>query len=869
MTEATTAEVIFDGDADAVVRARRLVRSTVSDQGDLADDAELIISELVTNALLHGEPPVRVRVHAGEVVRIEVRDTGRSAPIVLPRNTDAMTGRGLALVAALASSWGVDGDPTGGKVVWAELSPEPRRQHAEPGDVDIDALLAAWADEGPDQILYTVRLGEVSTELLRSAKAHHDNVVRELTLMREGALHGKALPAETAALVQSVTADFADARAEMKRLAADSTAAGRELTDLVLHLPASAAEAAERYLAALDEADRYARSAHLLTLAPPPVHRLFRQWYVRSLVEQLRALERGATPPPVKPFQVVLTEALYRVEGQGASGVAESLEPPSPTGRPKGEARGRPTQTAAEAARARGWRAHLLPAVTLLVGFAITAGITVFAHLSVQRTEAHLLKLQTELTANAIQVAPVDIQRRLGPRVTAAASGNSSQFAQMIDSSVHPPGPFDTAELWRVGAGTPQLVATAGGAPAASPAQIQQIVVAARGANGFTVTWMHSASAQRFAYAQAATGPAGTFVAYAEQPLPGNRMTKVPKGSPGANLDYEIFLGPARPQNLVIATATAPFHGPTATATLPFANQKLTLVAAARGPLAGTFSTSVPWWVAAAGVLLTLAAAAVAETLVRRNLRAESLAQENLRMYQEQRSVAETLQRSLLPDKLPKLAAVETAARYLPGTAGIEVGGDWYDVLEVGGRVFFTVGDVSGRGLSAATLMGQLRYLIDAFALEGDQPDALLARLSRLVEVADDRFATVLCGLLDPATGQVMMANAGHLPPALADEGGCRLLDQVSDPPIGVGTDFSLMTVQMRPGALLVLVTDGLVERRGESLVDGLRRLCETVGTGGDPNEVVDRVVAALVPAQEVDDDMALLALRWTGPPTT
>lgn len=458
MNETVTSEVVFEGDADALSRARRLVRTTASELGELADDAELVVSELLTNALLHGEPPVTVRVRAAEVIRIEVHDTGRSAPIVLPRNTEAMTGRGLALVSALATSWGVEGDPAGGKVVWAELSNGPAPPAAAPGEVDIDALLAAWADEELEETLYTVRLGEVPTELLRSAKSHQDNVVRELTLMRQGAVRGKALPTDTAALVQSVTADFAETRAQMKRLAAESNAAGLELTDMVLHLPARAADAAERYLAALDEADRHARSAHLLTLAPLPVHRLFREWYVRSLVDQLRALERGDTPPPVKPFQLVLSDALHQEESRFDRDGAGLLE------RHGSVRRGRALHDVADEQRHGGtWRAHLLPAVTLLIGFAITAGITVFAHLSVQRTETHLLQLQTGLTADAIQVAPVDIQRRLGPRVTAAASGNSSQFARALSSSVHSPGPFSSAELWRLGGPAPQLVATAGG----------------------------------------------------------------------------------------------------------------------------------------------------------------------------------------------------------------------------------------------------------------------------------------------------------------------------------------------------------------------------------------------------------------------
>ena len=312
----TVAELTLGREVDAVPQARRLARSCLGGEwSDLAGDAELVVSELVTNATLHGEPPIVVRVLVGDRVRVEVHDSGRSAPILLRRNTDAMTGRGLAMVAALAVNWGVDAAPSGGKVVWAELAREEREAGPGQADVDIDALLAGWSDDDPGTATYTVRLGAVSTELLLAAKAHIDNVVRELTLIREGqAALGNTLPPDLEALVRSVTGDFAAARAEIKRQAAAAAARGDDLTDLELHLSPSAAEAGERYLAALDQADRYARASDLLTLASPRVHRLFRQWYVRSLVAQLRALAAGREPPPTKPFQLVLAAEIAALE---------------------------------------------------------------------------------------------------------------------------------------------------------------------------------------------------------------------------------------------------------------------------------------------------------------------------------------------------------------------------------------------------------------------------------------------------------------------------------------------------------------------------------------------------------------------------
>ncbi len=323
----TVAEVTLDREPDAVPRARRLVRSALTeDAPELAADAELVVSELVTNAALHGEAPITVRVLIDRVVRIEVEDNGRQVPILLRQRPDAMTGRGLAMVATVVSRWGVETLESGGKTVWAEIHPDPltRMAVASPPQINVDALFDAYADDDPSTAAYTVKLGPVSTELLLAAKAHIDNVVRELALMREGeASSGVALPAELSALIQTVTIDFAEARTEIKRQAASAAARGETLTDLELHLSPSAADAGERYLDALDQADRYGRSAHFLTLAPPHVHRVFRRWYVGESIRQLRDLSRGLIPSPAVPLQVILAEEVAALGD--ASGSADRL----------------------------------------------------------------------------------------------------------------------------------------------------------------------------------------------------------------------------------------------------------------------------------------------------------------------------------------------------------------------------------------------------------------------------------------------------------------------------------------------------------------------------------------------------------------
>ncbi len=328
-----TAELVLGQEEDAVPRARAFVRSFLgTNHGAVLADAELVVSELVTNATLHGVPPVRVRLTDGtDLVRVEVQDRGHNGPLVMRPPSQAMTGRGLAVVAALSSRWGVEPTAGEGKVVWAEILPtegdtDGRVRRDGPGaEPDVDALLATWGDEQWPQA-YLIDLGHVSTELLLAAKSHIDNVVRELTLLGRGQGPGQTAP-EIADLVHTVTVGFSDVRSQLKRLAAAAAARGEPMTRLQLHVPARAADAGERYLAALEEADRYARSARLLTLAPPRAHRLFREWYVRALAAQVRSLSHGRPAPAVRPLDAVLAGELTSLGAQAeAAGRLAALQ---------------------------------------------------------------------------------------------------------------------------------------------------------------------------------------------------------------------------------------------------------------------------------------------------------------------------------------------------------------------------------------------------------------------------------------------------------------------------------------------------------------------------------------------------------------
>jgi GAF domain-containing protein/anti-sigma regulatory factor (Ser/Thr protein kinase) len=334
--ELAAAELRLGAEPDAVPRARRFVLDALVDVGhNVADDAALVATELVTNGLLHAGPPVtvRVRVTPGGV-RVEVEDTSRETPMKAIASAEAMTGRGLSLVGALATGWGVDASESGGKVVWAELAigPASDDNYVDP-EMDVDALLAAWGDDEDDptrEETFAIHLGDVPTDLLLSAKAHVDNLVREFTLTT--ASDAAADPddeqaARLAQLVESVVHNFELARQAIKRQALAAAARGDERTDLTLVLPLSAADAGEEYLAALDEADSYSRAARLLTLETPPAHRVFRHWYVESLVEQLRHRARGETAPAPPTFeQRLITELGALADAQRASERAARLQ---------------------------------------------------------------------------------------------------------------------------------------------------------------------------------------------------------------------------------------------------------------------------------------------------------------------------------------------------------------------------------------------------------------------------------------------------------------------------------------------------------------------------------------------------------------
>jgi serine phosphatase RsbU (regulator of sigma subunit) len=234
------------------------------------------------------------------------------------------------------------------------------------------------------------------------------------------------------------------------------------------------------------------------------------------------------------------------------------------------------------------------------------------------------------------------------------------------------------------------------------------------------------------------------------------------------------------------------------------------------------------------------------------------------RLSQMDRSAALALQRSLLPPRLPDIAGVELAARYVPGHR-TGVGGDWYDVFTLpSGVLGIVVGDVSGHGLAAAVVMGRLRSALRAYALECDDPADALTRLDHKIRHFETgNLATALYAMIDPARDRVHISLAGHLPPILASPGKrAESLSLPVDLPLGTGHEQPRHTteVALGEGAVLVAYTDGLVERRDESIDVGMQRLIASVKPA--PAEILCATIMANLVAAAPTDDIALLTMR-------
>ncbi|GAA4792284.1 SpoIIE family protein phosphatase [Streptomyces ziwulingensis] len=252
--------------------------------------------------------------------------------------------------------------------------------------------------------------------------------------------------------------------------------------------------------------------------------------------------------------------------------------------------------------------------------------------------------------------------------------------------------------------------------------------------------------------------------------------------------------------------------------------------------------------------------------------RRASIAIDNARRYEHNRDIAETLQRALLT-RLPTPPDVELAARYLPATHGLNIGGDWYDAFrQPDGGVIAVVGDVTGHGLHAAVMMSQLRTALRAYAVDGGSPGRLLTRLHDFLHTLQpDLYATAVIARFHPDESTMTWAAAGHPPPVLREpDGRIRVLDDKPGAMLGIPLKQEIAdhTVPMPPGSTLALYTDGLVERRARGIDPGIERLAAALGSfnpaelEADLEGAAEGILHPLLSDSERDDDVCLLLCR-------
>lgn len=528
---------------------------------------------------------------------------------------------------------------------------------------------------------------------------------------------------------------------------------------------------------------------------------------------------------------------------------------------------------------------HGVSVIALVVGLAIT-GLLAFAASEVRAAnEDRLLEERGHVTATIAEAAITNLQ---APLTTAAAlmdatRGDETAFLRQMQPSLEN-RVFRSASLWRlddlrapiVVRGAPPELANEG------PETIRAVFARAERVRASTrplvVQDLLDPPERRLGYAVAAPAARSPYAVYAETALPRRRQADIASQSGFDNLGYALYLGRRDDPSRLLASSDGrgvPRDARRVTEVVPFGDRSLFIVITPLDDLGGDLLRRLPAIIVAAGIALTAALTLLVERVGRQRARAEGLARdlevaaaENERLFTEQREIALTLQRSLLPPRPPTIPGVETAARYEAGVQGTEVGGDWYDVIPLASdRLLFSVGDVCGRGLGAATTMAALRYAIRAHALDGLGPAEILGRLGpHFGPGSEERFATVVCAVLDTTHAELTVARAGHPDLLLVTGSEAAYLGAPVGPPIGVDGDATYREVVASvpmTGAVLAF-TDGLVERRGRHLDEGLERLARSaVHHDGSASGLVDGAVTDLE-AGEGEDDVAVLAVRWT-----
>ncbi|MFE0924511.1 SpoIIE family protein phosphatase [Streptomyces mutabilis] len=860
----------FPGGPVSVASARRFVRAALDDvASDLVDTAQLLVSELVTNAVLHARTEAEVTVSRldGRVrVRVADRRPGRG---LVPQNCPpyAGTGQGLALVEQLASRYGVDvGDE--GKVVWFELWPDG----PPPPSSGWETAVAPCPAER------TVTLIDVPSALESTCRQHRHALLRELTLVASGGAP-PGVPPE----------DLAAANDVNNVISACVTAAPREplpdsgLRSLLLSLPADAAAAVRALRRTLGLAEEAARGERLLTLPALPRCRAFQDWFFDQIVDQLD----GGAPTawtvmprdpevssdelvPWDPDQVRTSRIPTIAADDGnriiaANGPAADLlgwVPDDLVGR-------RLTTLIPEHLRRRhtaAFSSMLLTGRTRIVGRSVPLparhrdGGVVPVRLFIQTQET-----VDGRTVFVAQLAPRATTSLDGPRTVGSARDAARSTAGDVPAHVWPGGPGTEGDEGAAMSALDRLSLLAElGSRFSDALDLDEGLQRAgrlltRRLADWCVLDLFTEHAQVERACVVHRDPRGLRPTAYEGMLPAvseesrGPLARVLRGAGPLLLSEAPPAGQA--DNALDRDYRELFHG-------LGAGSAVVAPLRARRKIFGA---------------LTLARTPGRQPFTEEDLplvddlvHSLALGVDNARLYQDTRSIAERLQRSLLP-VLPRVEGLELAARYAASSTTAQVGGDWYDSFVVpGGGTALVIGDVTGHNLDAAIAMSQLRSMLRGIAVDREEPPAEVLRRLDLANHSLHREATATCvyGLLKgsaPGPWELLHSSAGHLPPLLTTaEGETRFLDEGAGLLLGMDPDMPRRTARhpLPARSTLLLYTDGLVERRNEPLDEALGRLrrhaadlaCESLDT------FCDELMIGL--GADSTDDIALLAVR-------
>ncbi|GAA4894861.1 SpoIIE family protein phosphatase [Streptomyces coeruleoprunus] len=880
---------------ESVAEARRFVRAALDDVApDLVDTAQLLVSELVTNAVLHARTEVEVaaaRVDDG-TVRVRVTDQRPDRGLV-PRECPsyAGTGQGLALVGRLASRHGVD---TGedGKTVWFELWPGGSPPRAD-----------GWGPaEPPSESGERVTLIDVPGALYSASQQHRHTLLRE-TILAVAAGDDLGVPPEDLATAH----DMSNVISACVTAALRRQPAGQEIPSLPLWLPADAGPAVETLRRVLDLAEDAARDERLLTLPALPRSRVFHQWLFDQIVGQLAGghatawtvvpREPGASPSELVPWDAA------QVQSSRVPTIAA-------------DERNRIVAVNGPAADLLGWRADDLvgrPLTTLIPEHLRKRHLVTFTSL--------LLTGQPRILGRSVPLPALHHDGRLVPirlfvQTQETADGRTVFVAQLAPraaaplSSAHPPGRSRSAAPQEPGGGASPAVREGegdgvleGALDGATEGALEGAPRTGRGHAGLSALERLSLLAD-----------AGTALSNTPDLDEGlRRAGRILTERLADWCAVDLFAEDARVERVCVVHRTAQGLCPE-----DYEGRLPPVTEAARGPLAralrgagplllteppppsqssspldahyldlfghlGAHSAIVAPLRARRQIIgaLTVARGGAEQPFTEEDLpllddlcRGLALGVDNARLYQETRNIAERLQRSLLP-VLPRVEPLQLAARYAASSTTAQVGGDWYDSFVVpSGDTALVIGDVTGHNLDAAVAMSQLRSMLRGIAVDRQEPpDTVLRRLDMANHTLyREATATCIYGLVKGGADgpwELVHSSAGHLPPLLtAADGRTRYLEEGSGLLLGMDPDMPRprATDAIPAHSTVLLYTDGLIERRGESLDDAMERLRRyTSALAREPLDVFcDELLIGL--GADSDDDIAVLAVRPVPP---